>query len=131
MLTAGSRRTITCTFGNGAATLYVDGVAVARKTGVTTLPASISDAIDHYLGRWADQPGRYLKGDLRDFRLYGRVLSPGEARELAKTTASGRPAADAAALDLGDVSAVTGDLALPAKSPGGSAISWASSTPVV
>ncbi|NGY64691.1 1,4-beta-xylanase [Lentzea sp. NEAU-D13] len=130
-LTAGSRRTITCTFGNGAATLYVDGVPVARKTGVTTVPASIGDAVDHYLGRSADQPGRYLKGDLRDFRLYGRVLSPGEARELAKTTASERPAADVAALDLGDVSAVTGDLALPAKSPGGSAISWASSRPSV
>ncbi|WP_245848353.1 immunoglobulin-like domain-containing protein [Lentzea kentuckyensis] len=127
-LAAGSRRTITCTLGNGTATLYEDGVAVARKTGVTT--GSIGDAVDQYLGRSA-QPGRYLKGKLRDFRLYGRVLSPGEARELAKTTAPGRPAADVAALDLGDISAVTGDLALPAKSPGGSVISWASSRPSV
>ncbi|MDT7788577.1 MAG: hypothetical protein QOF58_6996, partial [Pseudonocardiales bacterium] len=117
-------RTITSTLGGGTAILYEDGVEVARQTGVTSTP----DSIDGYLGRSAD---RYLKGKVRDFRLYGRVLSPGEARELGKATASARPAADVAALDLGDTTAVTDDLVLPAKSPGGSLISWESSRPSV
>jgi hypothetical protein len=111
-------RTLTYTLGNGTETLYEDGVVVARTTGVVTGSAD-------YLER------PYFKGDVRDFRLYSRVLSPGEARELGKATASARPAADLEALDLGDTSAVTGDLVLPSKSSGGSAISWESSRPSV
>lgn len=115
-LAPGGWRTITCTFGSGTAILYEDGVEVARKIGVTDLAGSV---------------GEYLKGEVRDFRLYDRVLSPGEARELGKATASARPATDVAALDLGDISAVTGDLTLPATSPGGSVISWESARPSV
>ncbi|WP_112264387.1 immunoglobulin-like domain-containing protein [Lentzea terrae] len=108
-------RTITCTLDGGTATRYEDGVAISRKTGVTT-----TAAVDHF--------GNDLKGKIRDFRLYRRALSPGEARELGKTTASARPAADVATLSLADTA--TEDLALPAKA-GGSVLSWESSKPSV
>ncbi|GAB2807531.1 immunoglobulin-like domain-containing protein [Lentzea nigeriaca] len=132
-LARGSWRTITYTLGSGTAILYEDGVEVARKTGVTTTPGAIGDGTTtaNYLGRSVYPSDRYLKGRLRDFRLYGRALSAGETRELGRTTASGRPAADVAALDLGDTSAVTEDLTLPARAVGGSAISWESSRPSV
>ncbi|NKE62169.1 1,4-beta-xylanase [Lentzea sp. PSKA42] len=132
-LARGSWRTITYTLGSGTAVLYEDGVEVARKTGVTTTPGSIGDGTTtaNHLGRSVYPSDRYLKGKVRDFRLYGRVLSSGEARELGKGTASGRPATDVAALDLGDTSAVTDDLTLPTRAAGGSVISWASSRPSV
>ncbi|MEU0877187.1 immunoglobulin-like domain-containing protein [Lentzea sp. NPDC005914] len=121
---AGGLRTITCTLGSGTAIFYEDGVEVARRTRVTTT----ADTIATCLRRSADG---YLQGEVRDFRLYDRALSPGEARELGKVTASARPAADVAALDLGATSAVTDDLTLPAKALGGSVISWESSAPSV
>ena len=132
-LARGSWRTITYTLGGGTAILYEDGVEIARKTGVTTTPAQIGDGTTtaNHLGRSVYPSDRHLKGKVRDFRLYGRVVSAGEARELGKHTASARPAADLAALTLGDTSAVTGDLELPTTTPGGSVLSWESSRPSV
>lgn len=117
----GGWRTITCAVSGGTATLYEDGVAIGRKIGVPCTPGTTAAG---YLGRSAD---RYLEGEVRDFRLYSRALSAGEARELGKATASARLATDIAALDLGDTSAVTDDLTLPVSGPGGSVISWESS----
>lgn len=132
-LARNSWRTVTYVLAGGTATLYEDGVAAATKTGVTITPGSIGDGTTtaNYLGRSVYPNDHHLKGKVRDFRLYGRALSPGEARELGKATASGRPAADVAALDLGDTTAVTADIALPARAAGGSAISWESSRPSV
>ena len=132
-LARGSWRTVTYTLGGGTAVLYEDGVEVARKTGVTTTPGALGDGTTtaNYLGRSVYPSDQYLKGEVRDFRLYRRALSAGETRELGKATASARPAADVAALSLGDTSAVTDDLALPLTTPGGSAISWVSGNPSV
>ncbi|RAS70498.1 glycosyl hydrolase family 43 [Lentzea atacamensis] len=132
-LARGSWRTITYTLGSGTAILYEDGVAVARKTGVTITPGSIGGGTTtaNHLGRSVYPLDQHLKGKIRDFRLYGRALSAGEARELGKGTAAGRPAADVAALNLGNTSAVTENLTLPTRTPGGSVISWESSRPSV
>jgi hypothetical protein len=132
-LARGSWRTITYALAGGTAVLYEDGAEVARKTGVTTTPGSLGDGTTtaNYLGRSVYPSDRYLKGKVRDFRLYGRALSAGEVRELGRTTASGRPAADVAAVNLGDTSAVTDDLKLPLEAAGGSAVSWESSRPSV
>ncbi len=132
-LPRGSWRTITYTLGGGTAVLYEDGVEVARRTGVTTTPGSIGGGATtaNYLGRSVYASDRYLKGQVRDFRVYGRAVSASEARELGERTAAGRAAADVAALDLGDTSAVTDDLTLPATAPGGSKITWVSGKPSV
>jgi beta-xylosidase len=132
-LARGSWRTITYTLAGGTAVLYEDGIEVARKTGVTITPGSIGGGTTtaNYLGRSVYTGDKYLKGNVRDFRVYDRAVTADEAHALGERTASGRAAADAAALDLGDTSAVTENLSLPKKGPGGSAIAWSSSNPAV
>ncbi|PZG02626.1 family 43 glycosylhydrolase [Micromonospora deserti] len=132
-LSRGSWRTITYTLGGDTAVLYEDGVEVARKTGITLAPGSIGGGTTtaNYLGRSVYTADKYLKGQVRDFRIYSRALSAAEAHALGEQTASGRAAADAAALDLGDTSAVTENLSLPTQGAGGSTVTWSSSNPAV
>lgn len=132
-LSRGSWRTLTYTLAGGVAILYEDGVEVARKTDVTITPGAIGGGATtaNYLGRSVYTSDKYLKGQVRDFRIYNRAVTADEAHALGERTAAGRAAADAAALNLGDTSAVTDNLSLPAKGAGGSAITWASSNPSV
>lgn len=132
-LSRGSWRTLTYTLAGGVAVLYEDGVEVARKTDVTITPGAIGGGATtaNYLGRSVYTSDRYLKGQVRDFRIYDRAVSADEARALGERTAAGHAAEDAAALDLGDTSAVTANLALPTRGAGGSTISWSSSNPAV
>ncbi len=132
-LARGSWRTLTYTLAGGVALLYEDGVEVARKTDVTITPGAIGGGTTtaNYLGRSVYTADKYLKGEVRDFRIYDRAVTSAEARALGERTASGRAAADAAALSLGDTSAVTENLTLPTKAAGGSAITWSSSNPAV
>ncbi|WP_051807918.1 family 43 glycosylhydrolase [Actinoplanes subtropicus] len=119
--------------GDGVATEYLNGKAVATQTGVTLTPGSIGNGSTsaNYLGRSVYTADAYLKGQVRNFRIYNRALSATEAAFIALTDGT-RVAADKAALTLGDTSAVTGDLSLPATGPAyGSAISWSSSDPAV
>jgi hypothetical protein len=128
-----SWRTITYTLAAGTAVLYEDGVEVARKTDVTITPAMIGGGSTsaNYLGRSVYSADNYLKGSVRDFRIYDRALTAQDVAELGAGTAALRADEDAAAIDLGDTSAVTDDLALPRKGKGGSAITWSSSNPAV
>jgi hypothetical protein len=132
-LARGSWRTLTYTLAGGVAILYEDGIEVARKTDVTITPGAIGDGTTtaNYLGRSVYTSDKYLKGLVRDFRIYDRAVTADEARALGERTAAGRAAADAAALDLGNTSAVTDNLVLPVKGAGGSTISWSSSNPAV
>ena len=132
-LTRGSWRTLTYTLGGGTAVLYEDGVEVARKPGITLTPGSIGGGTTtaNYLGRSVYTADRYLKGQVRDFRIYDRAVTADEAHALGEQTASGRAAADAAALDLGDTTAVTDNLSLPTQGAGGSTVAWSSSDPDV
>ncbi|WP_211293931.1 immunoglobulin-like domain-containing protein, partial [Lentzea kentuckyensis] len=132
-LARGSWRTLTYTLSGGVALLYEDGIEVARKTDVTITPGSIGGGTTtaNYLGRSVYSADKYLKGQVRDFRIYDRAVTAAEANALGERTAAGRAAADAAALSLGDTSAVTGNLTLPAKAAGGSTITWTSSNPAV
>ncbi|WP_238453659.1 family 43 glycosylhydrolase [Micromonospora sp. ATA51] len=132
-LSRGSWRTLTYALGGGTAVLYEDGVEVARKTGITLTPGSIGGGTTraNYLGRSVYTSDKYLKGQVRDFRIYDRAVSAEEAHALGEQTASGRAAADAAALDLGDTTAVTENLTLPTQAAGGSTVTWSSSNPAV
>ena len=84
-LARGVWKTLTYTLGDGTATLYLDGVQVARKTGVTALPSDIGDGktTANYIGRSMYSADRFLKGAVRDFRLYNRALSAGEVSDIA------------------------------------------------
>lgn len=133
-LDRGVWKTLTYTLDAGSKTsrLYLDGIQVAENTNTTTTPGSIGGGTTtaNYLGRSNYTGDKRLAGSLRDFRLYDRALSADEVTTLVATDAQ-RVARDAAALGLGDLSAVTADIALPTAGTNGSSISWASSNPAV
>ena len=83
-LPRGVWKTLTYTLQDGTATLYLDGVQVGERTGVTIEPGDIGDGrtAANYLGRSVYDADRYLKGKVREFRIYNRALSAGEVREL-------------------------------------------------
>ncbi|MFE7506812.1 family 43 glycosylhydrolase [Promicromonospora sp. NPDC057488] len=83
-LPRGAWKTLTYTLQDGTATLYLDGVRVGEKTGVTIEPGDIGDGrtTANYIGRSTYTADRYLKGRVRDFRIYNRALTAGEVREL-------------------------------------------------
>lgn len=128
-LARGAWKTITYTLTGGTAVLYEDGVEVARRSGVTITPGSIGggSTTANYLGRSVYSGDKYLKGQVRDFRIYNRALSAAEVRELGYVSPEEKVALDLQDLSLGDTSAVTADLALPLTGPNGSAYTWSSS----
>jgi hypothetical protein len=81
-LARGAWKTITYTLSGGTAVLYEDGTEVARKTGVTITPGSIGGGTTtaNYLGRSVYSGDKYLKGQVRDFRIYNRALPADEVR---------------------------------------------------
>jgi hypothetical protein len=115
----------------GASRLYEDGVLVASNTNLTTAPSLLGEpngtTIRNFLGRSAYAGDRSFQGKLRDVRIYSRALNAAEAAEAASRTATAAAEADAAALSLGDTTAVTSNLTLPATGTSGSTISWATS----
>ncbi|WP_215453949.1 family 43 glycosylhydrolase [Streptomyces sp. ATCC 21386] len=90
-LTAGEWKHVTVTL-NGAtetAILYVDGAETARVSGVTIKPSDLYDsAKDHsgYIGRSLYSPDPYFGGEVDDFRIYNRALTPAEVLELGGNT---------------------------------------------
>ncbi|MBT2521054.1 immunoglobulin-like domain-containing protein [Arthrobacter sp. ISL-28] len=132
-LARGAWKTITYTLAGGTAVLYEDGVEVARKSGVTITPGSIGGGTTtaNYLGRSVYSGDKYLKGQVRDFRVYNRALSAAEVRELGYVSPEERVALDLQDLALGDTSAITGGLKLPLTGPNGSAYTWSSSNEAV
>jgi len=130
-LARGAWKTITYTLSGGTAVLYEDGTEVARKTGVTITPGSIGGGTTtaNYLGRSVYSADKYLKGQVRDFRIYDRALSADEVRELGYVSPEQRVTLDLQELTLGDTSAVTTDLSLPAAGPNGSVYTWSSTDP--
>ena len=84
-LPRGSWKTLTYTLQDGTATLYLDGVKVGERSGVTLEPGDIGEGrtTANYIGRSVYSGDRYLKGKVRDFRLYNRALTTTEVRDLA------------------------------------------------
>ncbi len=67
----------------GVATIYLDGVQVGQKTGVSIDPGDIGGGrtTANYIGRSVYTSDKYLKGKVRDFRIYNRALSAAEVRD--------------------------------------------------
>lgn len=132
-LARGGWKHIAYTQTGNTAVLYEDGVEVARNTAVTITPGAIGSGTTtaNYLGRSNYTGDRLLKGKVRDFRIYDRALGAAEVAELATTAVSESLPAEAAALSLGDTSAVTSNLSLPATGSLGAKITWTSGAPAV
>lgn len=131
-LALGVWKTVTYTQTGTTGSLYEDGALVGRNTAVTILPGQVGGGITttNNIGKSNYGTDRLLKGAVRSFRIYDRALSDTEVAAIALTDAE-RLAGDTESLDLGDLSAVTDDVALPATGTFGSAISWASSDTAV
>ncbi|MEJ3747214.1 family 43 glycosylhydrolase [Actinomycetes bacterium KLBMP 9797] len=72
-----------------AATLYLNGVPVARAAGVTVKPSDLYDAAKSYsgyIGRSLYAADPYFAGEVDDFRIYRRALPTSEVLELAGNT---------------------------------------------
>jgi large repetitive protein len=133
-LSRGVWKTITYTLDDATntATLYLDGVQVARNTGVTVTPAQIGGGTTtaNYIGRSNYAADKYLSGSVRDFRIYDVALSATEVAALQPSDET-KAQRDLDAISLGDLSNVTTDLTLPTAAPNGSAITWATSDAAV
>lgn len=83
-LARGAWKTLTYTLANQTATIYLDGVKVGEKTGVTIEPGDIGGGATtaNYIGRSVYTADKYLKGKVRDFRIYDRALSAAEVSDL-------------------------------------------------
>lgn len=133
-LARGAWKTLTYTLDDASDTarIYLDGTQVAQQTGVTITPGAIGagSTSANYIGRSVYTADKYLSGTVRDFRLYDTALTPAEVAALQATDAT-RVARDTAALNLGDLSAVSANLTLPSTGANGSAIAWTSSNAAV
>ncbi|GGM20941.1 hypothetical protein GCM10011608_01910 [Micromonospora sonchi] len=129
-LARGVWKSVTYTQTGTTGTLYEDGVQVARNTDVTVLPSDVGNGATttNYLGRSTYTTDRLLRGQVANFRIYDRALAADEVATIALPDTT-RVARDAAALDLGDLSAVTSGLTLPGRGGYGAAITWTSSRP--
>ncbi|MFD6091826.1 family 43 glycosylhydrolase [Oerskovia sp. NPDC060338] len=83
-LARGVWKHLTYTQSGTTGTLYEDGIQVARNTNVTTTPGSIGNGttVANYIGRSLYSGDKYLKGDVRDFRVYDHALSADEVKDL-------------------------------------------------
>ncbi|WP_251153437.1 family 43 glycosylhydrolase [Cellulosimicrobium sp. Marseille-Q4280] len=128
-LARGVWKTVTYTLGGGTARLYEDGTQVGQNTAVTITPGAIGGGVTtaNFLGKSAYAADNLFKGRMKDFRLYDRALTAQEVADISADAAQDAVTADAAALDLGDTSAVVTDLDLPAQGVGGTAVTWATS----
>lgn len=83
-LARGAWKTLTYTLADQTATIYLDGVKVGEKTGVTIKPGDIGEGATtaNYIGRSVYTADKYLKGKVRDFRIYNRALSATEVSDI-------------------------------------------------
>jgi len=83
-LARGAWKTLTYTLANQTATVYLDGIKVGEKTGVTIKPGDIGAGrtTANYIGRSVYTADKYLKGKVRDFRIYNRALSAAEVSDI-------------------------------------------------
>ena len=126
-LTRGIWKRMAYTLSGRTATLYEDGVQVARNTNVTLDPGDVENTIANYLGRPAYLQDNYFKGKIKEFRIYDRALSAQEIQQDAYQGDEDAVEQDYQQLSLGDISGITSDLTLPSKGEYGSNITWTSS----
>lgn len=130
-LPRGAWKTLTYTLSGGTAVLYLDGVEVNRKTGVTITPGSIGGGTTtaNWIGRSLYSVDKYLKGSVRNFRIFNAALTQQEVTALSPTDQS--RATDAAnSVTVVNANDVRGNLTLPLTAQG-LPVTWTSSNPSV
>jgi hypothetical protein len=67
---------------NNVHSLYLDGELVAENTNARYTPSSLGETTQNWLGRSQYSADGYFDGSLDDFRIYDRLLTPGQVRDL-------------------------------------------------
>ena len=110
--------------------LYENGKQIGETTdtkiSVNDLGATTNNLIGY--GQFGDNP---TKGQFAEVKIYNKALSADEIAAMYSVDDAGIVAADKDALDLGDTTAVTEDITLPAKGVNGSAITWESTNSAI
>jgi GH43 family beta-xylosidase len=83
-LPRGQWKHLVYTLHDGTATIYLDGAAVATKTGVTVKPGDIGGGTttSNVLGKSLYNGDKLFNGSMRDFAIWNRALSPSEVIDL-------------------------------------------------
>ena len=63
-------------------TIYIDGIALAKSTGITNKPSALGSTTQNWIGR-SQYNDPYLDGTVDDFRIYGWGLSATEVVAMA------------------------------------------------
>ncbi|XBH21001.1 family 43 glycosylhydrolase [Jonesiaceae bacterium BS-20] len=133
-LNRGAWQTITYTLDHDSKTgiVYLNGQEVKRSTDITVTPGSLGGGktTANRIGKSNYDADKLLQGNVRNFRIYDNALSASDVADLAPD-AQYFVESDAAALNLGDLNAVTADLKLPVTGPSGTTITWATSNGAV
>lgn len=123
---------LTYTLADGTAALYLDGTEVATSAEVTLTPGEIGggETSRNAIGRSVYNGDNLFHGSVRSFDVWDVALEEAQIADLVPDDAD-RLARDAAALSLGDTSAITADLDLPTEGGYGTDVTWSSSDPDV
>jgi len=74
---------VALTLGDNGVSIYLDGAQVAQQAPAVLRPSDLGDTGNNFIGRSPFAADPYLDGQIDEFRIYDRVLSPEEIGELA------------------------------------------------
>ncbi|HWU22394.1 MAG TPA: family 43 glycosylhydrolase [Nocardioides sp.] len=79
-LPRGQWENLVYTLDHGTATIYLNGVAVATKTGVTVTPGDLGGGttVANFLGKSLYSGDKLFRGEMKDFAIWNRALTPDE-----------------------------------------------------
>jgi len=75
---------VAVTVGDVGLSIYLDGAQIAQKAPAVLRPSDLGDTGNNFIGRSPFAMDPYLDGQIDEFRIYNRVLSPEEIGVLAK-----------------------------------------------
>ncbi|MDF2511391.1 MAG: hypothetical protein K0S04_1257 [Herbinix sp.] len=104
-------------------TLYENGARIgAQDTGISL--SQLGDTVNNWIGygQFEDDPTR---GMFAEVSIYNYAMTDQQVGSMFNVSDAGIVSGDYAALELGDLTAVTTDINLPVAGVNGSAISWA------
>lgn len=129
-LTANAWHHLAFTLKGNTGTLFVDGVKAAVKEDFSTSPARMGYTTDNYIGRptWPDP---YLNGMIDELAIYDYSLSDEQVYRLSAAADQQLVLSDRETLSVGDLSALSEDLHLPAVGKSGTRITWLSDHPEI
>ena len=74
---------VALTLGDNGVSIYLDGAQIAQQAPAILRPADLGDTGNNFIGRSPFAADPYLDGQVDEFRIYDRVLTPVEIGELA------------------------------------------------